>query len=339
MPEKSPAGEEAETLRNRLIGLGFSEAYNYDFLSAEEITTHYEADREKADASYPKLLNPISEDWQYLRADLLPGLLRNARTNFNRGAEGFQLFEMGHAYAKGRTGVEESVRVAGIIAGNNPSAPHWDQPQRPADFFAAKGVVETALAGTHVELRPICAPDGIYHPKAAMDIVYHDKVIGRFGLLHPERLAAWDLSQRDLAVFEWDAGALAKPSPHTEKLDAKAVEKALHAEAKQPGAEKRGFRRYSVYPSSKRDLSVLVDTSAAYAEIETAVFGAKVPEIVRCDLIDVFTGKSVPEGKKSLTIRLTFSRTDRTLKDEETQAGVDKIIQALQARCGARLRA
>ncbi|MFH1726379.1 MAG: phenylalanine--tRNA ligase subunit beta [Elusimicrobiota bacterium] len=333
-PETLPLNDCAGLLRGRLGGLGFWEACNYDFVSEAELERFL--GRAAGRDDHPRLLNPISEEWAVLRPSLLIGLLRNAALNFNRGAAGLRLFEIGRVYAKQGAGIDERTRAAGIMAGAYPVRAHWKRGGEAPDFFDIKGMVETALRGYRVGWRASSAPDGVFHPRMHLELLLDDphgkqppRVCGRAGLLHPDLVKRWDLApkgvpglgtapagrSREVAAFELDAGLLS-------------------------GADVRaaGFRPFSAFPTSGRDLSVVVGENLAFEAVAACVRRLDLAELRRLELIDVFTGDSVEPGKKSLTLRITFSRADRTLRDAEIQAAVDRILSALRAECGAALR-
>lgn len=300
-------------VRRRLAALGLSEAFNYDFLSEKQLKAS------RLSSHHPRLANPVSEDHVFLRPSLLPGLLKNARTNLNHGASSVRLFEVGKTYALAEGGVAERWRAAGVLLG--PTAETFWRSGRvvAADFFDAKGVVAELLAGlpaTWQAFAPAAAPgDPMFSPSASLRLALPKGPLAAVGLLHPGVARAFDLEREGAAVFELDVELLAELEP---------------ARAK--------FVPFSVFPSSRRDLSIVVAESVRWAEVQEAVASCAIPQLKRLELVDEFKGKGVPAGKISLTVRLHFSRADRTLRDEETAAAVETILAALKKRLGAVLR-
>jgi phenylalanyl-tRNA synthetase beta chain len=314
----TPVEAASRRARARLTALGFGEAYNYDLLSEKSLT----AARLTADG-LPRVDNPLSEDWAVLRPSLLPGLLKNAQYNLSRGADAVRLFELGKAYAQKDGAASEQWRAAGILLGPVLDA-RW-QPARAAraGFPDAKAAVEDLLAGlgklTWVKLGEPAAEtracDPLFHPANTLRALLNGSPIAVVGWLHPRAARAFDLEREGAVVFELNLDKLATlPAPRAR------------------------FHEFSPLPVSRRDLALIVDKSAAYQSVEDAARSCDIAELQDVLLFDVYEGKSLPEGKKSLAIRLTFGRSDRTLTDAEVAGFVAKIVAALAGKVGAALR-
>lgn len=311
----------ARNCRVRLAALGLMEAYNYDFLSEKVLARTRLA--EGPALALARLSNPLNEDWTILRPTLLAGLLQNAAFNLNVGASSVRLFEIGKVYRRGASSLAESARLAGIILG--PRAPlHWQTANAgQSDFYQAKGLVEDIASGI-AGLRWLAPKDqttedavlqALYHPKTRLTLQCPEGPLGAVGLLHPQIARAWELDAQPVAIFELDLDKISETQP-----------------------AKMQFRPYSLLPHSKRDLSFFVSKDVPYADIEGAIRGCGLEDLSGLDLLDVFSGKNVPEGQRSLTLRLSFSRMDRTLKDAEVSSAFDKITQELKTEFGAVLR-
>lgn len=308
-PRANGLPDRIRKVREALKGQGFSEAYNYDFVSAAQLKKSG-IDPKKAGAV--QMLNPLSEDWAYLRPSLFTGLLQSALHNLSRGIMNVRLFEIGRTYAMHGAEVSERNLCAGILVGQTPLEPHWKVKPMQTDLYDAKGTVAEALRGLDIAWSE-GAGETFFHPRASIEAKTPQGTVAAAGLLHPELYGAWDLPQTPIALFSID----------------------MDAAAQFPELETR-LNPISPFPSSTRDLSFIVDAAAPYAEIQAAVAGAEA--LVRLDLIDIYAGKGIPEGKKSVTIRLTFSRPDRTLRDEEVESSTKKAVESLTKRCGAVLR-
>lgn len=310
-----PSRERTAVLRRKLEARGFFEAYNYDFISKSQLA-HCGLNPDKAAA---ELLNPLSEEWSFLRPTLLPGLLQNAVYNLSRGTQNLRLFEIGHVYTQAAYDVFESPCLAGVMVGDWPPKPHWREKQKPSGFYDAKGIVEDMIGRqSEIQWLPLgeCQQKStdtpLFHPKAAVSLSSSRGCFGIFGLLHPFLLKNWDI-QCPVAAFTLDLsllGALRQDSS-----------------ARTPA---------SAFPSSSRDISIVMDDSVSYEKVRDILM--KLENLSHLDLIDVYLGKVIPAGKKSFTLRLTFTRNDRTLRDEEVEAAVAKALEALKRDCGAKLR-
>ena len=315
-PSRSlPAQAIADRARDRLAALGLCEAYNYDFVSDKL------AAQARIKVPLLRIKNPLSEDYANLRPSLLPGLLNNARTNLNNGSESVRLFELGKSYVPAGAGVAETAQAAGLLLG--PAARHWASPRgRRLGFYDAKGVVEDLLAGVPGwEWEPFAAASAgasapLFHPRASLRLRHPKGALGTVGLLHPAIARAWALEREEAALFELDLDLLTQTE----------------------GARAR-FAAYSVFPGASRDLSFLVDASVRCADVAAAARGAGAAGLRDVELVDKFTGQGVPPGQQSLTVRLHFGLADRTLKDAETAAAVERVLAELKSRYGAVLRA
>jgi len=305
----------AERCRDRLAALGLSEAYNYDFVSERLLKLS------RIETPFlVRVANPLSEDWAALRPNLLIGLLKNAATNANRGAPSLRLFEIGKAYRRGATGVEENRRVSGVLFGPVAEAT-WRSRARESDLYDAKGLVADLLCGlpgiSWAPLRegPPDPGDPLLLPAASLRLRSSKGSLGAVGVLHPQAARAWELERQGVILFDLDLDLLAGSEPL-----------------------QRRYRPYSPYPFVRRDLSVLVSRGSSYGKVERAVRACGIEELRSLELVDVFSGKGIPPGKRSLTLRLLFGREDRTLRDEEVNAAVEKVLSELKG-LGAVLRA
>jgi phenylalanyl-tRNA synthetase beta chain len=314
----TPVEAAARRVRARLSALGFSESYNYDLLSEKILA----AARLSAEG-LPRVDNPLSEDWAVLRPSLLPGLLKNAQYNLSRGADAVRLFELGKAYSQKDGAATESWRAAGLILGPVLDA-RWQSARSPrAGFPDAKAAVEELFSGLGALTwsKPgegeagRWASDPLFHPSNSLRALLDGKPVATVGWLHPRAARAFDLDREGAVLFE----------------------ASLETIASRPPARTR-YAEFSPLPVSRRDLALVVDKSLAYGRVEATVRACSISELQDVVLFDVYEGTNLPEGKKSLAIRLTFGRSDRTLTDAEVAAFVAKVVAALAEKLGAALR-
>jgi phenylalanyl-tRNA synthetase beta chain len=262
------------------------------------------------------IANPLSEKFAVLRPSLLPGLVDACAHNRRRERRDVRLFEAGSRFT--RRGEERAVAFAWCGAA---SEPHWSAPPRMVDFFDVKGIVETLCDafGAASEFAP-CGRSYLVPGRAAEVRVTRDGVacsLGILGQLNPDVLAARGFpGGEDLYAAELDLAVLEDPGAMTE----------LRA------------RQLPRFPSIVRDLSILVDEVLPAASVRGTIRSAAPDTLVSISEFDRYQGKGVPEGRVSLSLRLTFRATDRTLTDEEVQAATDLILDRLRSAHGAERR-
>jgi phenylalanyl-tRNA synthetase beta chain len=303
-----------DTLRDR----GLHEVVGWSFTSPEAL-----ARLRLAEALPLALANPLSEDAGVMRPLLLPGLLDAAARNSARGAGGAGLFESAHVYApdgpldapegspRGLAPAAERHHIAALLSLAAPAG--WRSPARPADFYAAKGLVEALGAAAGLELAAEPGSQPFLHPgRSAMVLAPGGGEIGWIGELHPLVAGAWDLE--GAAAFEVDFDALSDEAPG-------------------PAA----YRDLASRPAVLQDIAVVAPEAVAAADVLGLVREAGGELLASARVFDVYAGEQVGEGNRSLAIRLEFRAPDRTLTDEEVAARRNAIESALGS-IGGRLR-
>jgi len=312
-PPMDPRIVLARRLRGLVAGQGFSEAVTFGFTAAAAAEPF--ADGE---AIVP-IKNPLSEAFAVLRPSLLPGLVESAGRNVRRGQRDVQLFEIGNRFTQ-LDGEVQSIAFVWTGAGR---PLHWSERTREVDFFDATSLVATvagALDAT-TELRPLNTPPLFLVAGQAAEVVASGKdsgsasavPVGLVGRLAPE-------------VGE----VLGLPS----EAPAYVAELAIEPLAR--------FRRTSLkafapprFPSVDRDISILVDDTTAAGSIRDTVRGLAIADLAGLREFDRYGGKGIPEGKVSLSLRLTFRSPDRTLTDAEVQNAMGDVVTALKEKHGA----
>ncbi|HNW44958.1 MAG TPA: phenylalanine--tRNA ligase subunit beta [Elusimicrobiales bacterium] len=304
----------AAEMKNTLAGLGFSEVYNYDFLSAKEMKA-CGLDPEGA----VQLKNPLSSDFQFMRQAMLPGLLKTLRYNLNRGRDSVQIFEAGTVYSRTAGGKSETVSCAGLMYGEFPEGGFWRGGQGAADFYHLKGMMSRLFSGKggfRFE-KPKKAP-AYFQSGYCLELKLGGGSAGYAGKVAPAAAAAFDFKDDNIFYFEIPLGCLAagwKPEFSQRVAKIKAV---------------------SAFPQNWRDLSVVLEDRHEWADMERAFSG--VQDLASARLIDVFRGKNIPAGFKSLTVRFIFSSLAGTLTDAEVGARMAAILEKLSKNFGAKLR-
>ena len=302
-----------ERCAEKLCALGFYECKNIDFLGEKEL---------KAFGFDPKntvkIKNAMAQGWDYLRPTLLPALLKNIEFNERHGQNNTALFETTRTFSLTKGFPTETYTVAGVLCGTLPAQPFFAPNGQKPDFYFIKGAVADLLDGFEaVQLIPSEKAPVYMHPKICMDIVIAGKKTGVLGALHPLTLRTAGLKTNEVWAFE---------------LALKPLEKLFNAQLFTPA------KAVAAFPPSLRDLSVVLDKTISYAQIKTVLEKTALPVHLHFDLIDVYEGEHVPQGKKSVTFTLAFSAPERTLKDKETEDAFNTLVGQLKEKLGAELR-
>ena len=310
----TPAFEAAGELCGRFAALGFSEVYNYDFVSLKELRNCLL--NEEAVVS---LKNPLSSDFQFLRPSLVTGLLKALNYNINRGRNSVAIFETGTVYSKSGAQGKEEICCSGLMFGAFPAELFWKGGADCADFYRLKGVMDYAFSGKsgfRFE-KPKSAP-AYFQPGAVLEMKLGAGTAGFLGLLNP--MAAINSGLKDVKIyyFEIKLSALAR-SRKTDFWQRVAQVKPV-----------------SDYPAIWRDLSVVLEDKYDWAELEHEA--AKTQDLVRVELVDVYKGRNIGENLRSVTIRFTFSSMEKTLTDAEINSHMTAILEKLSKKFAAKIR-
>jgi phenylalanyl-tRNA synthetase beta chain len=308
-PVLSRAQRRTRTARRALAVRGFNETVTFSFMARDQARLFGGGDDAR------QLSNPIASDLDALRPSILPSLLAAAARNAARGFANLQLFEIGAAFDSGMPEAQKTVATA--IRTGHPER-HWQRGGEGSGLFAVKADVLAALEV--ITGAPMSAPitqgaPGWYHPGRGGTIAMGPKVIAQFGELHPKILAAFDL-----------------------KVPAAGFEIFLDAipDAKSKGNAKPLFTP-SPYQAIERDFAFVVDAKVAAGEIVKAVKLVDRNLIGSVTVFDVYEGKGVPEGQKSVAVAVRIQPRDATLTDAEIEALASRIVAAAM-KLGATLR-
>ncbi|HEU0282371.1 MAG TPA: phenylalanine--tRNA ligase subunit beta, partial [Gallionella sp.] len=291
-----------DALRALLTARDFQEVINYSFVDAT-----WERDFAGNHQPLP-LRNPIASQMGVMRSTLIGGLVDNLRFNLNRKQERVRLFETGRCFLTGE-GFEQPERLAGLCYGSA-KPEQWGEAARAVDFYDAKADVEALLWPLVARFEAAVHP--ALHPGQSAKIWLGERFIGWLGALHPKWRQQYELPGSPV-LFELDLGALLR-------------------------ARVPVFAEISRFPVVRRDLAVVVDEGvSAHSLLEGMREG--LPEIVtELALFDVYRGKGIDSGKKSLAFRVLMQDTRQTLTDEAVDAVTAQLAEVLTARFGAQLR-
>ncbi len=308
-PVLSKSQRRTRAARRSIASRGFNECVTFSFIARDQARLFGGGDDAR------QLSNPIASDLDALRPSILPSLLAAAARNAARGFANLQLFEIGAAFDSGMPEAQKTVAAA-IRTGH--AERHWQKGEDATGLFTVKADLLAALEA--ITGAPMSAPitqgaPGWYHPGRSGTIAMGPKVIAQFGELHPKVLAAFDLKV-PAAGFEIFLDAI-------------------------PDAKSKGKAKPLFAPSPlqaiERDFAFVVDAKLAASEIVKAVKLADRALIDTVTVFDVYEGKGVPDGKKSVAVAVRIQPRDATLTEAEIEALAQKIV-AGAVKLGATLR-
>ncbi len=310
MNDHKEANLPLKRVRDLLVSRGYHEAITYSFVEPEQQTLI-------VPGVEPLVLPfPISADMSAMRLGLIQGLLNTVVHNQKRQQPRVRLFEYGLRFIPSESaenGMRQEPMLAGVIAGNR-SEEHWDIDSNTVDFFDLKGDLEAVLELTANEVafgfKPAKHP--ALHPGQTAAIVVDGKEIGVIGTVHPELERKFGLNGRTVVFeLEWDA------------INTRVLPEAVAV---------------SKFPANRRDIAIVVNEDVAAGDVVEACRANGGELLTGVNLFDVYRGKGVEEGQKSLAIALSLQSAERTLEEADIANAVEAIVAALAERFGANLR-
>lgn len=310
MAERKEKNIAVGKFRNELVSRGYTEAITYSFVDPKiQKVLHPEQEG-------IVLPHPISADMSVMRLSLLPGLLAAVTYNQNRQQGRVRLFEQGLSFVPDSDAdldIRQQTMIGGVIAGSYGDE-HWTIEERNVDFYDVKGDVEALLNLTdNVKSFSFEVSDNpALHPGQSANIISEGKVIGYLGAVHPRCQKALGLNGRTF-VFELNLAAIST--------------------AKIPQAS-----AISKFPANRRDLAIVVEESVNAGNVISFIEKVGVNQLLDLKLFDVYRGKGIEPGYKSLAISLTLQDKERTLEEKDIAEAVETIVSALAKEFNASLR-
>ncbi len=305
-------------LAKRLLAArGLVEAVTWSFIAREEAALFGGGDKRLA------LANPIASDLSDLRPSLLPGLIKAAQRNADRGFGDVALFEVGQCFASDEP-EGQTIRAAAVRRGTaraEGAGRHWDGGAVAVDAFDAKADAMALLAALGVPTAGVqVVPGGPawLHPGRSGTLQFGPKtVVGAFGEVHPKILKALDV-KGPLAAFEVTLDALPPPKHRPTKMKPKL--------------------QLSEFQPVTRDFAFVVGRDVPAGDIIKAAQGAERQLIAGIDVFDIYEGPGIDAGKKSVAVAVILQPTERTLTETEIEAVSAKIVAEVARKTGAALR-
>ena len=318
IPSRKPFGEltmvrkpekriEKLKIAKLLADRGFQEAITYSFVD--------KASQQIIDPQIEPLplLNPISAELAVMRSSLWPGLLNVVSYNQKRQQDLIKIFEMGLRFVPSDDGLVQTPVIAGAISGRNKSE-NWEANNAKVDFYDLKADLESIFK--HTANAPqftfvASQRDGL-HPGQTAEIFRNGQSCGFIGKCHPETQKSFDIGE-PVYLFE---------------MTLKSV-----SQRKIPK-----FAPLSKYPSIRRDIAILVKEDVTSTQIVDLIGQTAKNWLNSIVIFDIYRGKGIEEGYKSVAIGFTLQRSDRTFKESEIAKTMDRVISAMQQKLGAVLR-
>jgi len=294
-------------MRQRLVDRGYQEVVTYSFIDPAL------QKRFSPSQTAIALSNPLASDMSVMRTSLLPGLVETLKYNLNRQQERVQIFECGVKYLLQDNDIIEEKTLSLAVSGNAINL-HWDVEKRPFDYYDMKADIEALLemAGSLDGVEFSAAENPVLHPGQTARITRNDEEIGWIGALHP---------------------ALAQEMG----LPSSVICCELGLDSLQKGSIPQ-LKAVSKYPSIRRDIAIIVDNDITANKVRDCITNAAGDYLINLELFDVYSGKGIDSGRKSLALCLTLQASSRTLTEEDVEGVMNSVLNALSTDCSANLR-
>ncbi|MBU3949947.1 MAG: phenylalanine--tRNA ligase subunit beta [Proteobacteria bacterium] len=308
-----------ENIRDIMTGLSFTEAINYSFIN-ESACDLLKLSSDDPKRQLVKVLNPLTEEQNVMRTSLVPGLIETMRRNLSYQSKNLKIYEIGKIFLnKGKDSLAEEIEmIAGLLTGDRHSSA-WYSKETNCDFYDIKGFVEALLAALNISnvtftklTFELCDYTRYGH---TAKIVAGNETIGLVGEMDPEVLANFGLKQAAY-IFELNCNILLKLS-NLLKMS----------------------RQLPKFPSVTRDITIIINKDIEVMSIIDNINSIGEKLIENAHLFDIFEGAPIPPAKKSVSIRITYRSSEKTLEDDDVNNTHKSITDRLINKYGASLPA
>ena len=296
------------TVRTGLESSGLNEVIGYSLVTPEKATEFV------GELETTSLMMPMTEDRQTLRANMIPGLLDIVNYNQNRKNADVAIYEIGNIFLPNADDIRptEVPNLAFAISGNVVDKSYNGQAV-PVDFYYAKGIVENLLE-TYEEVEFVPTNNqAAMHPGRTAVININGRLAGFVGQIHPATAKKYDVAETYVA-----------------SLDMKVMLEELPAQTI--------FNDIPKVQAVHRDIALLIDAEVTHAQIVSVIKSSRVKTLKQVELFDIYQGKNLPAGKKSMAYSLTFQPAENTMTDDEITAAVNKITKNLVEKLNVEIR-
>ena len=294
-----------------LAHAGLSQIITFSFMHKDGLTNMMLPEGDNRYTAIP-ILNPISEEFPYMRTTLVPAVIEAAKRNIAQQNKDLWLFETANVYEPKSLPLtevpHERPMACGIMMGKVTEAA-WNQAQRDTDFYDVKGVVDGLLAKlglTQYNIQP--SSESYYHPGVSAHYTVNGVTIANYGELHPQVVKNFDLSGK-VYMFEIDLEAVLSITVPPFR-----------------------YQSFSKFPGTSRDLAIVAPVSVTSGDIVALIkeHGGEYLESV--SIFDVYEGEHIEVGYRSLAYNLQFRSMEGTLNDEDIDGAIQAIIDALATK-------
>ena len=280
-----------------LVSRGYQEVITYSFVSEQ-----YQ-DLIDPDAKKITLSNPISADMSTMRSSLWSGLLQTVESNQRRGHTNARFFEIGLCF-NGVKADEQSQKIAGVITGNRHDD-QWSSEAQALDFYDIKSDVESLLLLTTNVFTFKAAEHPALQKGQTAQILFNNQSVGWVGTLAPHVQKQLSLSK--CYLFELDLASIQQS--HVAK-----------------------YQAFSVYQKATRDIALVVDEAIPVNDLIDSIQDLNQAYLVDVHLFDVYAGKNIEQGKKSVALNLSYQSVEETLSDDQVNTQVSEVLALMQSK-------
>ncbi len=304
-----------ERIRELLNGSGYSEIINYSF-GNPTFADHLLLSENDERRSLVRIKNPLTEDQSAMRSTLVYGLLQTWKNNANNGSDDLRLFEIGRIFIRRKTGKlpYEKNMLAGLLAGNI-SDDLWGSKES-ADFFDLKGCLENIFFDLKLKNYQYRSAntEPFLHPGKSCAVYLDDLPLGYLGFVHPKILEKMDI-KNNAYIFEINLDILVKR-----------------------WGQSILFKEISKFPAVTRDVAFVIPAALEADQMLNIVWNQYEDLLENVVIFDIYQGKEIPEGKKSIGLRFSYRAADRTLTDTEINSVHERIIRDILKLTSAKIR-
>ena len=320
---ESTGGQPSDHMAGHLAGLksilntkGFHESVNYSFMNIKALDTLGLKDDDKR-RKCVKVMNPLRSEDEHMRTSLVPALIENLSYNISHGAVDVRLFEASKVFLdKGEELPYEPMRIAAVLHKGSSQSLYKDSTEA---FFSIKGVLEALLGGllrlSGVEYSKKTV-EPFLHPGKGADITVSGKKAGYVGVLSPDVVVRSGIkTKHEVAVFELNLDTIFDSLPESPE-----------------------YKSVPRFPAVERDMALVLDWGVSSADALQAIRSNASEFMEDASVFDVYEGKGVPEGKKSLAFNIRYRAGDRTMTDEEVDTIHSALVNEVIKKTGGVLR-